>query len=77
MRDLEIDGIGMTSRRTRERLIQRLMDQGIQSGKVLDAIRTIPRHLFLMRRWHIVLMKIQHCRSAIIRRCPSRILWPK
>ncbi|MBO9480254.1 protein-L-isoaspartate(D-aspartate) O-methyltransferase [Salinisphaera sp. G21_0] len=37
----------MTSRRTRERLIQRLMDQGIQSGKVLDAIRTIPRHLFL------------------------------
>lgn len=47
MRDLEIDGIGMTSRRTRERLIQRLMDQGIQSCKVLDAIRTIPRHLFL------------------------------
>ena len=47
MRDLEIDGIGMTSRRTRERLIQRLLDQGIQSSKVLDAIRTIPRHLFL------------------------------
>ncbi|WP_419835052.1 protein-L-isoaspartate(D-aspartate) O-methyltransferase [Endozoicomonas atrinae] len=47
MRDLEIDGIGMTSRRTRERLIQRLLDQGIQSTKVLDAIRTIPRHLFL------------------------------
>lgn len=47
MRDLEIDGIGMTSRRTRERLIQRLVDQGIQSTKVLDAIRTIPRHLFL------------------------------
>ncbi|KEI72048.1 protein-L-isoaspartate(D-aspartate) O-methyltransferase [Endozoicomonas elysicola] len=47
MRDFEIDGIGMTSRRTRERLIQRLVDQGIQSTKVLDAIRTIPRHLFL------------------------------
>ncbi|MFK0571625.1 protein-L-isoaspartate(D-aspartate) O-methyltransferase [Endozoicomonas sp.] len=47
MKDLEIDGIGMTSRRTRERLIQRLVDQGIQSTKVLDAIRTIPRHLFL------------------------------
>ncbi|WP_257266855.1 protein-L-isoaspartate(D-aspartate) O-methyltransferase [Endozoicomonas sp. ONNA2] len=47
MRDLEIDGIGMTSRRTRERLIQRLLDQGIQSDKVLEAIRTIPRHLFL------------------------------
>lgn len=47
MRDFEIDGIGMTSRRTRERLILRLVDQGIQSTKVLDAIRTIPRHLFL------------------------------
>lgn len=47
MSDLEIDGIGMTSRRTRERLIQRLLDQGIQSAKVLDAIRTVPRHLFL------------------------------
>lgn len=46
-RDLEIDGIGMTSRRTRERLTQRLLDQGIQSSKVLEAIRTVPRHLFL------------------------------
>ena len=47
MDDLDIEGIGMTSRRTRERLVQRLADQGIQSLKVLDAIRTTPRHLFL------------------------------
>ena len=47
MKDLEIDGIGMTSRRTRERLVQRLVDQGIRSRTVLEAIRTTPRHLFL------------------------------
>ena len=40
-------GIGMTSRRTRERLIQRLMDQGIARFEVLEAIRTVPRHLFV------------------------------
>jgi protein-L-isoaspartate(D-aspartate) O-methyltransferase len=37
----------MTSQRTRERLIQRLMDQGIRDLTVLDVIRTTPRHLFL------------------------------
>ena len=40
-------GIGMTSRRTRERLIQRLMDQGITRFEVLEVIRTVPRHLFV------------------------------
>lgn len=40
-------GIGMTSMRTRERLIQRLMDQGITNYAVLDAIRNTPRHMFL------------------------------
>ncbi|MCV6605616.1 MAG: protein-L-isoaspartate(D-aspartate) O-methyltransferase [Porticoccaceae bacterium] len=37
----------MTSQRTRERLIQRLVEQGIESQPVLDVIRTTPRHLFL------------------------------
>ncbi|MCB1616116.1 MAG: protein-L-isoaspartate(D-aspartate) O-methyltransferase [Pseudomonadales bacterium] len=37
----------MTSRRTRERLIERLMDQGISNFRVLDAIRNTPRHIFL------------------------------
>lgn len=40
-------GIGMTSKRTRERLIQRLMDQGIKDYSVLDSIRETPRHLFV------------------------------
>ena len=47
MRNLEIDGIGMTSRRTRERMIQRLMAQGIQSEQVLEVMRHVPRHLFV------------------------------
>jgi len=34
-----LSGIGMTSQRTRERLLGRLMDQGITSMEVLDVIR--------------------------------------
>lgn len=37
----------MTSQRTRERLVQRLIDQGIQQIDVLEAIRTTPRHIFV------------------------------
>ena len=37
----------MTSQRTRERLIQRLMHQGITRFEVLEAIRSVPRHLFV------------------------------
>jgi protein-L-isoaspartate(D-aspartate) O-methyltransferase len=44
---VELKGIGMTSQRTRERLIQRLVEQGIASSEVLDVIRSTPRHLFL------------------------------
>jgi protein-L-isoaspartate(D-aspartate) O-methyltransferase len=40
-------GIGMTSARTRERLIQRLTEQGIRDPRVLDRIRNVPRHLFM------------------------------
>jgi protein-L-isoaspartate(D-aspartate) O-methyltransferase len=40
-------GIGMTSARTRERLIQRLRDQGIVNPTVLEQIRNVPRHLFV------------------------------
>jgi len=42
-----LEGIGMTSRRTRMRLVQRLRDAGIQSEPVLDAIAQVPRHIFL------------------------------
>jgi len=42
-----LSGIGMTSARTRERLVQRLQDQGIKDLRVLDRIRNVPRHLFM------------------------------
>jgi protein-L-isoaspartate(D-aspartate) O-methyltransferase len=37
----------MTSQRTRERLVQRLVDQGVSNQAVLDVMRITPRHLFL------------------------------
>tara|TARA_B100000214_G_scaffold98922_1_gene68886 strand:- start:698 stop:1363 length:666 start_codon:yes stop_codon:yes gene_type:complete len=40
-------GIGMTSERTRERLIVRLKEQGIKSRIVLDQIKKVPRHIFV------------------------------
>src|SRR5688572_19687431 len=43
----KMNGIGMTSARTRERLIQRLRDNGIRNATVLDRIRSVPRHLFV------------------------------
>ncbi len=42
-----LNGIGMTSQRTRERLLGRLIDQGISSLEVLDVMRSTPRHIFL------------------------------
>lgn len=41
------EGIGMTSRRTRLRLVQRLREAGITSEPVLDVMAQIPRHIFL------------------------------
>ena len=43
----QIEGIGMTSRRTRMRLVQRLRESGIESDRVLEVIGQIPRHIFL------------------------------
>ena len=47
MADLRIAGIGMTSARTRDRLVQRLREQGIASLTVLERIRNVPRHIFV------------------------------
>lgn len=47
MADLRFSGIGMTSARTRDRLVQRLREQGITSLAVLDRIRNVPRHIFV------------------------------
>ena len=40
-------GIGMTSQRTRDRLINRLQQQGIDNEQVLDVMRRVPRHIFV------------------------------
>ena len=46
-RNPAIRGIGMTSARTRDRLVERLKAQGIRSSEVLEQIRAVPRHLFV------------------------------
>lgn len=45
--DPSLLGIGMTSRRTRERLIARLREAGITHPDVLRVMRELPRHLFV------------------------------
>ena len=47
MADVRLTGIGMTSARTRDRLVQRLREQGITNLQVLDRIRNVPRHIFV------------------------------
>lgn len=45
--DQQLTGIGMTSQRTRNRLVQRLRERGIENQQVLDVIATTPRHIFI------------------------------
>jgi len=45
--DPRVQGIGMTSQRTRDRLIERLRSKGIQNEQVLEIMRSMPRHLFV------------------------------
>lgn len=40
-------GIGMTSQRTRQRMVDRLREEGVRDRRVLDAMRSVPRHLFV------------------------------
>ncbi|MFA5984024.1 MAG: protein-L-isoaspartate(D-aspartate) O-methyltransferase [Methylococcaceae bacterium] len=42
-----LEGIGMTSKRTRNRMIERLQEQGIQNNQVLEVMRNTPRHIFM------------------------------
>jgi protein-L-isoaspartate(D-aspartate) O-methyltransferase len=43
----ESKGLGMTSQRARDRLIERLREQGIKDERVLNVMRGLPRHAFL------------------------------
>jgi protein-L-isoaspartate(D-aspartate) O-methyltransferase len=45
--DIHRTGIGMTSARTRDRLVRRLQEHGIKDMRVLNRIRETPRHLFV------------------------------
>ena len=45
--EFDLVGIGMTSQRTRDRLVKRLRDHGIVDERVLDVIRELPRHIFV------------------------------
>jgi protein-L-isoaspartate(D-aspartate) O-methyltransferase len=43
----ELSGIGMTSLRTRARMVERLREQGVADERVLAAMGTVARHLFV------------------------------
>ena len=45
--DLRHSGIGMTSQRTRQRMVERLREAGIRDEVVLSAMLEVPRHLFV------------------------------
>jgi len=47
MSEFDLQGIGMTSARTRARMVERLKDNGIVNMDVLDTIRSVPRHIFV------------------------------
>ena len=54
----KVQGLGMTSLRTRQRLLERLTEKGIKDIRVLEAMRDTPRHLFLDEALARGLMKI-------------------
>ncbi len=47
MSELNLLGIGMTSQRTRQRLVDRLAEEGISNQAVLNTIASTPRHIFV------------------------------
>jgi protein-L-isoaspartate(D-aspartate) O-methyltransferase len=47
MNTAAVTGIGMTSQRTRVRMVERLREQGIRDSRVLHAMGLVPRHIFL------------------------------
>lgn len=61
-------GSGMTSQRVRDRLVERLREAGIRDENVLNAVRTVPRHLFVdealaMRAYEDTALPIGHSQT--------------
>ena len=47
MMQSHLQGVGMTSQRTRDRMTHRLSEQGITDERILHIMRTTPRHIFI------------------------------
>lgn len=55
----QISGIGITSQRSRDSMVQRLAEQGISNREVLNAMAYMPRHLFIEEAFNYVAYKDQ------------------
>src|SRR5262245_48600891 len=44
---MSVQGVGMTSQRTRVRMVARLREQGVRDERVLTAMAAVPRHIFV------------------------------
>ncbi len=76
MSQFDLRGIGMTSQRTRDRLVQRLREHGISDERVLAVIGAVPRHIFIDEALVAhALTKTPRCRSATARRFRNRSSW--
>ena len=53
-------GIGMTSQRSRDRLIDQLREMGIQSERVLEVMRNMPRHIFIDEARTVLAAEVAH-----------------
>ena len=66
-------GLGMTSQRARDRLVDRLVAEGIRDRRVLDVMRQLPRHLFideaLASRAYGPFCMSGHCTSMCLAAC--------
>ena len=58
----KIVGIGMTSQRARNRLVEKIRSMGITNEKILEVMRLTPRHYFLKKLWQAELMTTLPCR---------------
>ena len=67
-------GIGMTSLRTRERMLVRLREQGIKDEVVLSAISSIPRHIFVDEALSIRAYEDVYCQLVLVRQSLNLIL---
>ena len=68
-------GIGMTSQRTRQRLVDRLREAGIKDERVLAQIYQMPRHIFVDEALAVGRTKIPRCPLDLAKPSPARTLW--